>query len=185
MPSTLLKYLFCLSALCCLSELTAQRTSVFSAGRQDVNSTLNDDAQGARAATGLFTVDVLSNLSFGSFCVGPGGGSIHVNANGERTCEGDVVLLYTGQPPAPVRLEVRCRPFTMIHLQVIPQFSLSGQGSQQINGTLSDTNPEMPLVTPPGSARGFTITAGGILDVPPSLNHGEYQSSFSVMLIRE
>jgi hypothetical protein len=165
--------------------MTAQRTSVLPAERSNISSGFNDQFAGERARGGLFTVDVLSNLSFGSFCVGPGGGSVHVNANGGRTAEGDVILLYTGQPPTPVRLEVRCVPFTMLHLQVIPQFTLSGQGSQQINAALADTHPEMPLVTPPGSARGFTITAGGNLELPPSLNHGEYQSSFSVMLIRE
>ena len=132
-------------------------------------------------------INTLSHLRFGSFYPGRAGGMLEVSREGIRSSAGTVVLLGSDLPVSSAVYEIRCPPYTMIHLMVDDQIILRGPGNEKLI-CIPDINGQMSsIVSPHDSETGFLVTMGARLIVesagqrPP----GDYSGSINVFLVVE
>lgn len=170
--------------LCCSTFVTAQQTRFNKAISKSAPSAIPSVDQ-EPVQNQFFTVNTLQDLSFGTFHAGMNGGRIYVLPNGERTAEGDIVLLHHGEPPRAATYEIRCEPYRMLHLHFSSNFGLSSNSGTSLSATPLGTDPGLPLVTPADAERGFLLQVGGVLIIPPGAQAGAYQGAFQVSMVYE
>lgn len=182
-----MKTSLCLTAvvLSSLQDLSAQRTNeaIGTAATHDRRSAFADEEHSPLPVQ-VFT---LRHPSFGSFATGAAGGSIEVDLDGQRSANGDVVLLNSGSAVAPAVFEVKCSPYTSVHLFSNAQFVLRNNDGSTLNAYIVETSPEFPLVAPDHAASGFTVTAAVKLVLGPGqlLSPGGYTGQLQMTWISE
>lgn len=182
-----MKTSLCLTAvvLSSLQDLSAQRTS------EETGSAATHNRRSAVAVEEHSPLPVqvftLRHPSFGSFATGTGGGSIEVDLEGQRSATGDIVLLNSGNTVAPAVFEVKCSPYTSVHLFSNAQFTLRNADGSTVNAYIVETSPEFPLVAPDNAAEGFTVTAAVKLVLGPGqvLSPGGYSGQLQMTWISE
>ncbi len=133
------------------------------------------------------SVEVISEINFGTFYPGDMGGTIDVDPRGFRTASGSAVLLPMGDIPNPITMEIVARPATMIQIILPREIILYGAKGGQITFIPGPLEFGDVFVTPPDADRGFTVNIGGTLEVgtvsenPP----GDYFGAFSFTIVSE
>lgn len=157
----------------CLSQRVAKLMPLTPEG----NLRQQNDLDGAAIPVNVLT---LRHPSFGSFHVGPRGGRIVVHADGQRTAEGDVILLNSGSTVGPLIFEVRCTPFSFLHLVLDDAVVLVGEDGSTLRARILETQPPLPSVAPAGADGGFVVSASISLTIPPGqmLSAGGYTGTF-------
>ena len=125
-------------------------------------------------------------LSFGTFSLTGGGGTVTVSANGSRGSGGTVILLSISPFHSTTRLELIANPGTLVSLLIWPSSTIS-DGTHTMSFTIDSSQPVLPLVitTEPPAATildlGATLTVGSLLSNPA----GYYTGSYNITLFQE
>ena len=132
-------------------------------------------------------VVTLRHPSFGSFHCGNGGGSITVGTDGNRSTQGDLIAMNSGVAVSPAVFEVRCTPYTMVHLFRDAFFVLKSNDGSEVRAFIVSTDPEFPLVAPAAAAGGFTVTASVRLELEAgqTLAPGPYNGALQTTWVTE
>jgi hypothetical protein len=146
-------------------------------------SSLSSTSQSGREDVPSIGVSMIHPLRLGSFHAGPGGGTIRIGVNGERSSEGDITLLHMGETARPASYEIQCPPLLYLQLLVDPSFKLQSENGEQLEGMLLLPNNEQIILSPRASERGFVITIGCEIQIPPGLSAGTFfgNASFTVL----
>src|SRR5690606_18093428 len=126
-------------------------------------------------------------LNFGSFTVGPAGGTVSVGFNGERNSTGDIHLLSIGSSVSFAIFDVYANPGTILQIQYPNEVTLSGPPGSDVRMTI-DPDREIDtgriFVT---NMNPHEVNVGGTLNIsngagaPP----GPYNGSFSITFIHQ
>lgn len=126
-------------------------------------------------------------LNFGSFTVGPSGGTVSVGFNGERNSTGDIHLLNIGSSGSYAIFDVYANPGTILQIQYPTEVKLVGPSASDVRLTI---DPDREIDT----GRIFIITqsphevfVGGTLSIPSgnAAPPGPYNGTFSLTFIHQ
>lgn len=127
------------------------------------------------------------HLSFGAFINGNNGGTVTVDAGGNRSVTGDIIPVFLGVQYHPAIFEVEANPGVVISILNGPDVVLSGSNGGSIILHLEGSLPLSPFINttrPPFRTQvmiGGTITVGNSLANPP----GDYTGQFFVTFVQE
>jgi hypothetical protein len=127
-------------------------------------------------------------LNFGSFTVGPTGGTVSVGFNGERNSTGDIHLLNIGSSSVSYAIfDVYANPGTILQIQYPTEVKLIGPEASDV--TLS-INPDTEIDTGRifvTNQNPHTVYVGGTLNIPngAAAPPGPYNGSFSLTFIHQ
>lgn len=127
-------------------------------------------------------------LSFGSFTVGPAGGTISVGFNGERNSTGDIYLLNIGRSSVSYAIfDVYANPGTILQIQYPNEVKLVGPEASDVTlrinaDTEIDTGRIFVTYQNP-----HPVFVGGTLSIPNGASGppGIYSGSFSLTFIHQ
>lgn len=128
-------------------------------------------------------VSMIQPLCLGSFHVGPGGGTIRIGVDGERTSQGDITLLHMGEAARSASYEIQCPALMYLQLLVDPSFTLRSENGKELRGVLLLPNDEQMILSPRDAARGFMITVGCEIEIPAGLSAGTFYGNSSITIL--
>lgn len=127
------------------------------------------------------------HLSFGAFINGNNGGTVTIDAGGNRSVTGDIIPVFLGVQYHPAIFEVEANPGVVISIINGPDVVLSGSNGGSLILHLEGSLPLSPFINttrPPFRTQvmiGGTITVGNSLANPP----GDYTGQFFVTFVQE
>ena len=127
-------------------------------------------------------------LNFGSFTVGPTGGTVSVGFNGERNSTGDIHLLNIGSSSVSYAIfDVYANPGTILQIQYPTEVKLVGPEASDVTLTI---NPDTEIDTGRifvTNLNPHAVYVGGTLSIPSgaAAPAGPYNGSFSLTFIHQ
>ncbi|WP_324719101.1 DUF4402 domain-containing protein [Salinimicrobium sp. HB62] len=124
-------------------------------------------------------------LNFGKFTVGPGGGTVVISPQGNRTSTSDIYLL--GNDFSYAIFDVYSNPGTLIQVQSYSDIFLTGPTTGEVRLEIKpsvDIYPGQTFIT---TGSPFEVFVGGTLHVPSgdAVQPGNYNATFNLTFIHQ
>lgn len=128
------------------------------------------------------TIEHVRDIHFGTFYVTGSGGTVSVNFEGARTCQGGVVLMSSGTAAQSGAFTVRLCPGRNVALSYNPTVTLTS-GSNTLTMTIDSiegVTSNNIYTTSADCDFANLVRIGGTITVPANAPPGTYQGSFRI-----
>jgi hypothetical protein len=129
----------------------------------------------------------VKNFSFGNIVAGKDGGTLILDADGQVSTTGSVLVLPSAQAASPALFELRAQPGTAVQFILDEPFQIRGSNGSYLVVQPIHPFDGAPFIMPNAAGNSVTISVGAEVHIPPNpaTEAGDYTGNLQLTVVYE
>lgn len=129
----------------------------------------------------------IKNFSFGNIVAGKDGGTFTLDADGQVSTTGTILVLPSAQAASPALFELRAQPGTVVQFILDEPFQIRGANGSYLLVQPIHPFDGAPFVMPNAAGNSVTIAVGAEVRIPPNpaTEAGDYTGNLQLTVVYE